>query len=114
MACRPEATDSEELPADPECPHVVPRGTRITSRGVEVHPSHRLRWNRGILYCVKCGSYGVKRVAKLADPCLMKPATSEAVLKRLRSGKTPTPSTKFPVAENAIPATLAPYVPEER
>ena len=41
---------------DPQCPLVVPRCTKIIFRGVEVHPSHRLRWNRGIIYCAKCGA----------------------------------------------------------
>ena len=93
-----------DMPQNPECPFTVPEGTRITFRGVDVHPTHRLRWNRGIIYCAKCGSYGIKRIAKLADPCLLKPApTSVAVLKRLRSGLPPTPYAKFPLEASAIP-----------
>ena len=39
-------------------------------RGVKVHESHRLAYNRGILFCTKCGCYTVKIVRGL-KACLL-------------------------------------------
>ena len=78
----------------------------LVFNGVSVNPSHRLRWYRGVLYCLRCGAYSVTRVRTLASPCKMKTST-EGCLRRIRDGKFPNPKGHWPLPEGEqLPAHI--------
>ena len=67
-------------------------------KGAIVDGTHKLGFNRGILYCMSCGYYAINKVGKLAESCLLKPAnaTEACMLKRMNKGSTPTRRIAFP------------------
>ena len=68
-------------------PVVVGAGCR------KVHPSHRMMQWAGVLYCAKCGCWGVSRIVLLAKPCRQTPSCAGvAALKRIHNFKAPTPN----------------------
>ena len=92
--------------SDARCdrPIRVKEATGMIFRGVAIHPSHLLRWKRGVLYCARCGSYSARRVRGLRDVCIGKPTTSKRYgLRRILSGKTPAPGMKWPAHEHDKP-----------
>ena len=62
-----------------------------------LHPSHSFGHSRGVLWCWRCGSFTVRKVDKLGSVC---PggvrAYGQAVLRRLRKGKTPRSDMAWP------------------
>ena len=97
-------------------PWVLPLGTQLVYQGSVVHLSHHLAWQRGILYCLRCGYLCHKKVDKLALPCVLKPPTTKqaGVLKRLKAGMSPTPGKDFPSpVGNAAPVELQAYLDYE-
>ena len=92
--------------SDARCdrPIRIKEATGMIFRGVAIHPSHLLRWKRGVLYCARCGSYSARRVRGLRDVCIGKPTTSKRYgLRRILSGKTPAPGMKWPAHEHDRP-----------
>ena len=78
----------------------------LVFNGRAINPSHRLRWFRGAMYCLRCGGYSVSRVRSLASPCRMK-VNSSIYLKRIREGMFPNPQGHWPLPEGEqLPAHL--------
>ena len=90
-ACVTEGT-CEDVP-----PHYLERPVRIRGRatiqwcGVHIHPTQKLRWHRGLLYCSECGSTSHVCVVGLANLCQMKSKNGTAPngLTRLKKGQHP-------------------------
>ena len=61
-----------------------------------VHASHRVRNNKGVLWCGRCGAYSVERLVGLSKPCPGRPPSAAAAqrLLLLRSSSVPAVSTK--------------------
>ena len=56
-----------ETPPQPsQQPWRLRHGARLVHNGKEVHASHALRWQRGIIYCNLCGAYSNYRMVNLS------------------------------------------------
>ena len=78
----------------PEVPDKLwraPPGAEIWHDSAELHPSHHLAWNRGLIFCCKCGHYGAGKVVRLTQECQMKPPNQvqKGRLRRLLQGRVP-------------------------
>ena len=62
----------------------------------EAHPSHQLCVLRGVLYCSRCGGFGVERTRKLISACEPPTDSGKEVLSRLARGLSPKSGTNFP------------------
>ena len=81
-----------------------------------LHISHNLSYIRGIVYCRTCGCYtSSQRVAKLAEPCRMKPrsATGAWQLRRMKDGLHPLGDAHRWPSLPAVPRELAPFLVHE-
>ena len=81
-----------------------------------LHASHALSYLKGFVFCRKCGCHTTsQRVAKLAEPCRMKPVgpTGRRQLTRMLSGQHPIGDWHIWPGLPAIPQDLAPYLVHE-
>ena len=70
------------------------QGASLTYHGVDIHPTHRIAWYRGVLYCNRCGATIIARASsKLKQLCLLRPGTQagENRLKSMKAGVYPGP-----------------------
>lgn len=63
-----------------------------------VEGSHKLWYNKGIVYHMNCGYYAINKAVKLGSSCCIKPviATHGQMLKRMNEGLIQTKSIRFP------------------
>ena len=76
---------AEALPPRLDAPWIYPRASRqpVCWRGGIIHITHALQYDRGCVYCNKCGARSARHFAPaLGAPCLMRP-TSDRVARRL-------------------------------
>ena len=102
---------------------VVQPGCRLVHNGHAIHPSHTVKWCRGLLYCDRCGSYTATVVKHLLERCLLKPTnrktglpcpTASNRLKRIREGIHPTGG-KWPQdVGTATPDHIAMHIVDQR
>ena len=103
----------------PNRPIRLNEGVSPMHLGTVIHSTHRLQWYRGILYCIKCGSYCQTRVQGLKLECPVKepgqapPMGRARGLRRLKAGKHPEGSRSvFPLPDGAPPPQNNPLVDE--
>jgi len=96
----------------PEIPDQLWRAapaTKVWHNSAELHPTHHLAWQRGLIFCCKCGYYGAGRVVRLTQECRMKPPNlvQKGRLRRLLQGKVPIKGFTWPKPPEAkCPAGL--------
>ena len=85
--------------------------------GGELDITHKMIWNRGLVYCRQCGCYAAERVGGLNKPCKMKPQSKKANegLKRMKNGMHPKPGAELPMPINTpAPNHLSRVLDEQR
>ena len=106
-----------QLPPSYMAPWLAPPATTIVFHGRCLHPSHRLVFYRGVVYCSHCGYYtSGGRVDKLADPCIIEgPPHHKRILKRMQQGIYPLKHRDWPLPDDAqTPSGLLPFLSEEQ
>ena len=93
---------------------VLPAGGNkgIVYNGKIVHPSHKLIYYRGLLYCCICGYYTTgTRIHHLARACRMKaPSSQKRLLRCMRAGRAPCPKGVWPLPDDEqCPSGLIPF-----
>ena len=73
--------------------------------GGVLHPTHRMHYKRGVVWCWGCGAYGTAVVRHLAEPCEGEPTRGASYfLNRLRDGETPRPELDWPLGAGVGPS----------
>ena len=97
---------------DPHMPVPLPTKQHIVY-GRTIHPTHRLVYLRGILYCQKCGRRTSSKVVRdLADVCALKPSnvSKHYQLNRMQRGLHPRGgSYAFPSCTDTVPREWEPF-----
>ena len=112
----PELAWGSGLNINPDIPSRLEVGAYPRYGRRPLHVSHNLSYIRGIVYCRTCGCYtSSQRVAKLAEPCRMKPrsATGAWQLRRMKDGLHPLGDAHRWPSLPAVPRELAPYLVHE-
>ena len=87
--CNPNVW-GEPPPMQMDVPWVTPVGSSIFYNGKDIHITHHLAWQTGLLYCLRCGAYSSTRVRRLTQPCRQQPnASARFGLKRIGEGRHP-------------------------
>ena len=76
----------------PDNPTIANRGSCILWKGHKLHKTHVVAWKRGLIMCIRCGSYAQgARVRYLIDECPRRANTAAkaAALKAFRKGNHP-------------------------
>ena len=105
------------LPPSYMAPWKCPPCTTIMFNGRCIHPTHRLVFYRGVLYCNHCGYYSSgARVSLLSEKCRLKCRKSQKpILKRMRAGIPPLASSNWPLPDECqTPSGLLPFLSEEQ
>ena len=77
--------------------------------GRAVHSSHRMMFWAGVYYCARCGSWGISKVVRLADPCCRRPTPAgEAVLNNISRQKPPAPRARLREGRSLRPILVTP------
>ena len=63
-----------------------------------VHQSHRLRSKQGVIWCGRCGAYGVEKLVGLTLPCPGRPSSAAAAQRLLLLRSKQVPSVSQPAA----------------
>ena len=71
------------------CPGIITVGGIISIGNREIHPTHKARVSKGVLWCGRCGSYSVNRVDKLGRACKSPTVVGKANRNRLAAGHRP-------------------------
>ena len=86
-------------------PKPLREGGEAYIRGQWLHPSHKIKWYRGVTYCNECGKYATKKPGALTEGCLLKPQSKTAAegLKRIHRGMFPKTGQEWPKGEDEAP-----------
>ena len=72
--------------------------------GAELHPSHRMHYKRGVVWCWECGAMVTQKARGLGRPCDLKATRGkQGWLNRLDAGDTPRKGMEWPLQEGIGP-----------